>query len=165
VRAALPILRKKSPQLGDHLTGKQELSLMINQSANFGAVHKQAHVAAQCKVCKHSDRCLTVPKSGKLIPTYSWGKSHHSQPTTLRAYHPLWVVATVKLDFDRSARPWENSPKHNIPQSQDDLRFCDGLIPFHSPLLWQLKNSVGKFWSSTQASSCSGPMQSAQTLW
>jgi len=35
--------------------------------------------------------------------TLNFEESHHSQPTTLPAYHPLWAVATVKLDFNWSA--------------------------------------------------------------
>ena len=53
----------------------------------------------------------------------------------LRAYHPLWAVATVKLDFDWPSGPREDSPERDIPRGQDDLQFRDALFPFHSPLL------------------------------
>ena len=49
------------------------------------------------------------------------GKSHDDQQAALRAYHPLWAMATVKLDFDLPARPSGDSPKRDIPRGQDDL--------------------------------------------
>ena len=63
------------------------------------------------------------------------GRGQQSQITALRAYHPLWAVATVKLDFDRHLNLGRDPSKRYIPQGQDDLQFSDGLIPFHSPLL------------------------------
>ena len=41
-------------------------------------------------------------------PTLERGQ--HSRTTALRAYHPLWAVATVKLDFDWSSEPWKTLP-------------------------------------------------------
>ena len=41
-------------------------------------------------------------------PTLERGQ--HGQTTALRAYHPLWTVATVKLDFDWSSEPWKTLP-------------------------------------------------------
>ena len=63
------------------------------------------------------------------------GRGQQSRTTALRAYHPLWAVATVKLDFDRRPNLGRDPSKRHIPQGLDDLQFGDGLFPFHSPLL------------------------------
>ena len=36
--------------------------------------------------------------------TRLWGKSQHSETAALRAYHPLWAVAPVKVDLDWPSR-------------------------------------------------------------
>ena len=33
--------------------------------------------------------------------TRLWGKSQRRNQTALRAYHPLWAMAPVKVDLDR----------------------------------------------------------------
>ena len=63
------------------------------------------------------------------------GRGQQSQIAALRAYHPLGAVATVKLDFDRRLSLGRDPSKRHIPRGQYDLRFGDGLFPFHSPLL------------------------------
>ena len=42
--------------------------------------------------------------------TRLWGKSQRSATTALRAYHPLWAVAPVKVDLDRSSHCEETLP-------------------------------------------------------
>ena len=37
-------------------------------------------------------------------------RSQHDRSAALRAYHPLWAVATVKLDFDWRLEPWKTLP-------------------------------------------------------
>ena len=63
------------------------------------------------------------------------GRGQHSKTTALRAYHPLWAVATVKLDFDWCLCRGRDPSKRHIPHDQDDQRFGYELFPFHSPLL------------------------------
>ena len=42
--------------------------------------------------------------------TRLWGKSQRSAATALRAYHPLWAVAPVKVDLDWSPHCEETLP-------------------------------------------------------
>ena len=42
--------------------------------------------------------------------TRLWGKSQRGAATALRAYHPLWAVAPVKVDLDRSPHREETLP-------------------------------------------------------
>ena len=41
-------------------------------------------------------------------PTLERGQ--HSRTAALRAYHPLWAIATVKLDFDWPSELWKTLP-------------------------------------------------------
>ena len=64
------------------------------------------------------------------------GRDQQSQKfTALRAYHPLWAVATVKLDFDWCLCSGRDPSKRYIPHDLNGQQFSAGLIPFHSPLL------------------------------
>jgi len=44
--------------------------------------------------------------------TRLWGKSQRSEATALRAYHPLWAVAPVKVDLD-----WSPSCEKTLPNT------------------------------------------------
>ena len=48
----------------------------------------------------------------------------HGHPTVLRAYHPLWAVAPVRVDLDWPERPRDCSPKHYIPRCQRQEVLC-----------------------------------------
>jgi hypothetical protein len=79
----------------------------------------------------------SLPRTLSCTPKQldSKGKSQHSTTAVLRAYHPLWAVAPVKVDLDLPSCREEAPPEHHIPRDRDGRRFGAGLCPFHSPLL------------------------------
>lgn len=44
--------------------------------------------------------------------TRLWGKSQRSATAALRAYHPLWAVAPVKVDLD-----WPSHCEETLPNT------------------------------------------------
>ena len=84
-------MNPSSNGIGDTYAGETD-SLRLNHA--FMRSPGNARLFAN----RHCYRC-------GVISAETRGKSRHNQQAALRAYHPLWAVATVKLDFDLPARP------------------------------------------------------------
>ena len=58
-------------------------------------------------------------------------RDQHSRTAALRAYHPLWAVATVKLDFDWPSELWKilpNATFHRAWMTRDSAMGCSRFI-------------------------------------